>query len=367
MTSSIKAGIIGCGAISQAYFNGCKLFRAIDLVACADLNPDAARAKAEQNNVRAMSVDELLADPDIQIVINLTVPQAHAKVSMQILQAGKHVHLEKPLAMSVEEGAAVLKLANERNLRVSCAPDTFLGSGQQTSRKLIDDGYIGKPLSGTAMMLGPGVENWHQSAEFYYKKGGGPMFDMGPYYINALVNLLGPVQAVTGICTKGYAQRTITTAVNFGKVIDVDVPTHYSGNLVFSSGAIITMMQSFDVRRHKHSSIEIYGTEGSLVVPDPNTFGGPVSLYRPGNEDWSQCALTHPYKDNSRGMGVADLAQAILEHRPHRCSAELALHAVEVMEAFEKSSESGCALVTIHHSCPRPAALSPRQLPSILS
>lgn len=367
MSSSIKVGIIGCGAVSQAYFNGCRLFKALDLVACADLNADAARAKAEQNSVRALTVDELLADPEIQIVINLTVPKAHASVSLAILNAGKHVHLEKPLATTVEEGRQVVERARQLNLRVSCAPDTFLGAGQQTCRMLVDSGYIGKPLCGTAIMMGPGVERWHPSAEFYYKPGAGPLLDMGPYYIHALVNLLGPVKAVTAHCGKGYEYRTISTEINFGKRIDVEVATHYSGTLIFADGTVVTLIHSFDVFRHGHSPIELYGTEGSLMIPDPNVFGGVIKLFRPGNDDWTNCPFTHPYKDNSRSIGVADLAQAILENRPHRCSAELALHALEVMEAFGRSTAANCSLVPIHNTCARPEPLSGRQLPGVLS
>jgi predicted dehydrogenase len=365
MNQKVKVGVIGCGAISQAYFNGCKQFRILEIKSCADVNMDAARAKAEQNQVQAVTVDELLADPEIQIVINLTIPQAHAKVSMLALNAGKHVHLEKPLAATFEEGAAVVKLAKEKGLRVGCAPDTFLGAGQQTSRKLLDDGYIGRPLAGTAFMLSRGTEHWHQNSEFYYKKGAGPMLDMGPYYLHSLINLLGPVQAVSAVCSRGFETRTITTEVNFGKVIEVEVPTHYSGTLIFANGTVITMCTSFDVFRHGHTPIEIYGSEGSMQVPDPNTFGGPVKVFRTGSENWHECVLTHRYKDNTRGIGVADMAHAIISDRPHRCDASLALHALEVMFAFEESWQKK-QVVEITTTCERPAPFPTLTLPGLL-
>jgi len=340
--SPINVGIIGCGNISSAYANGCKMFRALNLKACADINEEAVRAKAEEFQIAGSSVSELLADPDIDLVINLTAPKFHAKVSLDILRAGKHVYSEKPLAIDLQEGKAVLDLAAEKSLRVGCAPDTFLGAGLQTSRKLIDDGWIGRPVAATAFMLASGPESWHPNPAFFYEKGAGPMLDMGPYYITALVHLLGPVQAVCAVTSMTRSERLATCKEQFGEMLPVEIPTHYSGSLLFENGSVVTMVISFDVMGHTHKPIEIYGSEGSLGVPDPNTFGGPVSILRSGNDGWKDMPLAFGYRENSRGIGVADMAHAIRSGRPHRCDASLALHALEVMQAFAESHSGRC-------------------------
>jgi predicted dehydrogenase len=358
MSAKTRVGIIGCGNISQAYFTGLKMFNFLEVVACADLNAEAAEAKAKENAVKALSVDELLASPEVDIVVNLTVPKAHAEISVRALEAGKHVHSEKPLAISVADGERIVAVAKRLKLRAGCAPDTFLGAGLQTCRKAIDDGWIGRPVAGTAFMLGHGPEAWHPNPFFFYDKGGGPMLDMGPYYVTALINLLGPVKSVQAIATKSFEERLATCKEHFGEKIPVKVPTHNTGNIVFDSGAVVTTVISFDIWKHNHQSpIELYGSQGTMLVPDPNTFGGPVKIFRPGNETWSECPLTHAHAKNSRGMAVADMALAIREGRPHRCSAELALHALEVMFAFEESSKSGQA-VAIKNRCEQPQALA---------
>lgn len=353
----MKVGIIGCGNISQAYFDGSRIFNMLEIVACADVNPAAAKAKAEQNKVRAMTVDELMADREIGLVINLTIPQAHAEVTLRALEAGKHVHGEKPLAVTREEGQAIIRKAREKGLRVGSAPDTFLGGGLQTCRKLIDEGALGRPVAGTAFMMGHGPEGWHPNPAFFYRKGAGPMFDMGPYYVTALVHLLGPVRRVTALTKASFSERVAGCAELKGIKITVEVPTHYSGTLEFHNGTVITMVMSFDVWEHGHSPIEIYGSEGSLKVPDPNTFDGPVSLHQAGKPGWKECSLTHGYKDNMRSIGAADLIEAIREDRPHRCSLELAYHALDVMHSFEESSLAGRA-VELASTCAQPAALS---------
>src|SRR3989339_677998 len=229
----LKVGILGCGNISQAYFNAAKKFRILEVVSCSDINMEAAAAKAEQNNVASVTVDEMLADPEIQIVFNLTIPAVHAKVSMKILEAGKHVHCEKPLAVTLEDGKKVIDLAKKKGLRVGCAPDTFMGAGLQTCRKIINDNWLGKIVSGTAFMMGHGPEAWHPNPAFFYQAGGGPMFDMGPYYVTALIHLLGPVKRVSAMTTKAFAERTATSEAHFGKKLPVEIPTHYSGSLEF--------------------------------------------------------------------------------------------------------------------------------------
>jgi predicted dehydrogenase len=357
----MRVGILGCGNISQAYFNGCKLFRSLEVVACADINMEAARAKATENSVQASSVDALLAADDIDIVINLTIPAVHAEISLKILESGKNVYSEKPFAIELEDSAKILSLAERKGLRAGCAPDTFLGAGLQTCRKLIDDNWIGRPVAGTAFMLSGGPESWHPNPQFFYQYGGGPMLDMGPYYITALVHLLGPVASVTAVTAKARDVRMATGEKTFGQQLPVEVPTHNSGTVVFANGAVVTVVVSFDVRRHTHSPIEIYGLGGSLGVPDPNTFGGPVSVYRPGNETWQPAAFSHAYPTNSRGIGVADMACAILGNRPHRCSGELAHHVLEVMHAFHTSSQQGTR-IDLTSTCTRPAAF-PLDLP----
>lgn len=352
----MNIGIIGCGNIFGAYARGCRMFRALDLKACADINPDVAAAKAKDFELEATGIAELLADPSIDLVINLTVPKVHAKVSMDILQAGKHVYSEKTLALDVPEGTSLLDFAAKKGLRVGCAPDTFLGAGLQTARKFIDDGWIGRPLSATAFFLASGPESWHPNPSFFYEKGAGPMLDIGPYYITALVHLLGPVEAVCAMTSTPRPERMATCKEQFGKILPVEVPTHYSGSLLFANGAVITMAVSFDViadTRFK-SPIEIYGSEGSLGAPDPNTFNGPVSLSRAGSKEWKEMPLAFNYPENSRGIGVADMVQAIRSGRPHRCDGSLALHVLEVLKAFEKSS-SDRSWIQIRNSCAKPA------------
>lgn len=361
MSSPAKVGIIGCGNICDQYFKWCATFADIEIVACADLMPERAAAKAMQYGVRALGVDELLRDPDISIVINLTIPQAHAEVDIAALEAGKHVHSEKPFALNVADGRRILAAAGQRGLRVGCAPDTFLGGGLQTSRKLIEDGWIGRPVAATAFMAGHGHERWHPDPAFYYKAGGGPMLDMGPYYITALIHLLGPVTRVTGSSKITFPQRTITSKPKYGELIDVEVTTHLAGVLDFADGMLATVVMSFDVWAHNLPRIEIYGSEGSMVVPDPNRFSGPVLLRRVGAEEWSEIPLSYS-ADVGRGIGVADMANAIRDERPHRASGELALHALEVMLAVDEASASG-RHVAIESSIARPQLLPLGLLP----
>ncbi len=353
----MKVGIIGCGNISQAYFNASKTFRMIEVVACADINMEVAKAKATENNVEALTVDKLLARKDIEAVINLTIPAVHAEIDMKILNAGKHVHSEKPLGVDLAEGQKVLDLAKKKKLRVGCAPDTFLGAGGQTCRKVIEDGWIGRPVSGTAFMLAGGPEAWHPNPGFFYQKGGGPMLDMGPYYITALVNLLGPVKKVCAMTSRAWEKRFAGCKEHFGEMLPVSVSTHNAGVLEFESGAIITVTVSFDVKGgHGHSHpIEIYGTEGSLAVPDPNTFGGPVKIKRAG-QDWKEIPLTHSYDKNMRSIGLADLVCGVAGKRDHRCNGDMALHVLEVMLAFDEASKSG-KHYTVKTKCKQPAPL----------
>jgi predicted dehydrogenase len=356
MAGETRIGIIGCGNISGIYLTNCRKLPGVALVACADLDMVRAQAKAAEHGIRAATVDELLADPDVDLVINLTIPAVHAEVSMSALAAGKHVYTEKPLATRRVDGAATLALAREKGLRVGSAPDTFLGGGLQTSRKLIDDGVIGEPVAAVAFMTGHGPEGWHPDPEFFYKPGAGPMFDMGPYYLTALIGLLGPIARVTGSTRISFPERTIGSGPKQGQKIAVETPTHVAGVLDFAGGAVATLITSFDVWAANLPRIEIYGSEGSLSVPDPNTFGGPVRIRLAKDKEWREVPLTHGHTENSRGLGVADMAAAIREGRPHRASGELAYHVLDVMAAFEEASTSG-RHVAITSGPPRVQAL----------
>jgi predicted dehydrogenase len=366
VADKVKVGLIGCGNISPQYVKGTRSFQVLDLVACADLDVDLAKSRSSEFEVlKGCSVDDLLADPDIEIVINLTVPKVHALVNEQILESGKHAHTEKPFAVEKEDGKKVLDLAAEKGLRTGGAPDTFLGGGIQTCRKLIDDGWIGEPVAATAFMAGHGPEGWHPSPDFFYKVGGGPMFDMGPYYLTALVALLGPVQRVTGSARISFDQRVISNPEKrTGDKIDVEIPTHISGVMDFASGAVGTIVTSFDVWSHNLPRIEIYGSEGSISVPDPNTFRGPVLVRRAGQDSWLDMPLTHS-AEVGRGIGVADMAYGIRSGRSHRSSGEMAYHVLELMHAFHEASDSG-AHVDIQSQVDRPTALPTGLLPGTL-
>jgi predicted dehydrogenase len=341
MASATRVGVIGCGVISGIYLTNCRKLPGLEIVACADLDMDRARGKAAEHGIRAATVDELLAAPDIDLVINLTIPAAHAEVSQRALMAGKHVYTEKPLATRRADGAATLALAREKGLRVGSAPDTFLGGGLQTCRKLIDDGAIGEPVAAVAFMTGHGPEAWHPDPEFFYKPGAGPMFDIGPYYLTALVSLIGPIVRVTGSTRSSFPERTIGSGARQGQKIAVETPTHVAGLLDFVGGVVATIITSFDVWAANLPHIEIYGSEGSLSVPDPNTFDGPVRIRLAGDSAWRDVPLTHGYTENSRGLGVADMADAIRAGRPQRASGELAYHVLDVMAAFEEASSIG--------------------------
>ncbi len=352
----VGIGIIGCGNISEAYLKAAAHFPILDIRGLADIRPEAAQARANQFGLEARSIDDLLADASVEIVVNLTIPAAHVEVGLRAITAGKHVHSEKPLGTTSAQARTLLEEARRRGLRVGCAPDTFLGGSHQTCRKLVDEGAIGRPVAGSAFFMCPGHERWHPSPAFYYAEGGGPMLDMGPYYITALVNLIGPVARVMGTATRARAERIITSEPLKGTPIKVDVATHVAGIMEFVSGATVSIAMSFDVPKHRHSPIELYGTEASLIVPDPNRFGGTIEVAQPG-QDWSERPTEHLYADgNYRIIGVADLAHALRSGRPHRASGDLAFHVLEVMEAFQISSDRG-AHVTIESRPERPAML----------
>jgi predicted dehydrogenase len=326
----VGIGIIGCGTISEAYLQAASHFPILEIMGLADIRSEAADARASKFGLKAVSVDELLRDPSVEIIVNLTIPAAHVEVGLKALSSGKHVHSEKPLGTRTEEALKLVRFAKERGLRVGCAPDTFLGGSHQTCRKLIDEGAIGRPVAGSAFFMCPGHERWHPSPAFYYGPGGGPMLDMGPYYITALVNLIGAVARVSGSATRIRPERTITSEPLKGTRIPVEVATHVAGTLEFVCGATVSIAMSFDVPRHRHAPIELYGTDASLIVPDPNRFGGAIELAKAG-QDWVEQPIEHLYADgNYRVIGIADLAHAIRTGRPHRASGDLALHVLVV-------------------------------------
>ncbi len=342
----ISIGIIGCGNISRAYVNGLSIFPFIEIKACASLHMATAEKLSKECDIpNAWSVEKLLYDPEIKVVVNLTPPQSHTSVNLQILKAGKHLYTEKPFALTRKDAAKVLNLAKTKGLKISCAPDTFMGGGQQTARKLIDDGNIGFPTAAVAFMCCAGHERWHPNPEFYYKSGGGPLLDMGPYYITSLVNLLGPVDKVCSMSKITFPERIIGNGKKKGNKISVETDTHISSQILFESGVIATLIMSFDVQSCNLPMIEIYGTKGTLIVPDPNIFKGPVKLRLIGKREknvdpWNLIPIDSPYIDNVRGIGTAELIYSIENARPNRGSGELGYHVLDVMLSIIESAHT---------------------------
>ncbi len=352
-----KIGVIGCGNICGIYFKNIERFENLEVKACADLLADVAETKAGEFKCAALSVDELLADPAIEIVLNLTIPTAHFEVAMRAVEAGKHIYSEKPIALSLDEARQLNEAARRKGLRVGNAPDTFLGGSHQTCRKLIDDGWIGEPVSAEAFMLSHGMEHWHPNPEFFYKKGGGPLLDMGPYYITALVNMMGPVRRVTASARISFAERRIASAPRYGQMISVETPTHVSGIMEFANGAIGTMITSFDSWANQLPRIEVHGTRGSLQAPTPNGFGGPIKINIHGVTDgWKEMPFCYGFQENSRGVGLSDMANAIRTKRPHRTNGELATHVLDVMLSLLQAAEEGRHL-DLQTTCQQPALL----------
>jgi predicted dehydrogenase len=375
--AKLGVGIIGCGNISASYFSLSPLFRGIEVKACADINMDAAKARAKEFGVRAETVDELLKDDEVDIVVNLTIPAVHHAVSQQILDAGKHVYSEKPFVLSLSEGQDLKKRAAKKNLRIGSAPDTFLGGAHQLARNLIDSGKLGKITSGTAFVMNRGMEHWHPNPDFFFKPGAGPVLDLGPYYITNLIQLIGPVKRLVAISSTPAKERTISSKPRAGEKIPVETPTTAHALLEFENGAVITVNSSWDVWLHTHQPMELYGEQGSIYVPDPNFFGGEVAFSKGGGlvkklPKWDH-PLGVPNQKHANGMlanyrtaGLADMAIAIGEGRPHRCSMELALHAVEVMTSILKSGETG-KFMEMTTTCERPAALGPKEARALLA
>ncbi|WP_214401632.1 Gfo/Idh/MocA family protein [Pseudonocardia lacus] len=360
MGGALRVGIVGAGFISGQYSTSLSRLPQLRVTAVCDVDGERAAALAARHpGARALALPQLLDADDVDLVLLLTLPASHADLALAAIAAGKHVYVEKPLALTVAEGREVVKAAAAAGLRVGCAPDTVLGTGIQTARAAVDAGRIGTPHSATAFMTTPGHERWHPAPDFYYQPGGGPLLDMGPYYLSALVHLLGPVVRVTGASTRPSATRTIGTGPRAGESVDVEVDSTIAGILQHASGALSTMVMSFDVWAAELPRIEVHGTGGSLSVPDPNNFAGPVALHSASapQDGWVDIGTTAGLRDSGRGYGVADLALALADGRPHRAGDELGLHVLDVMESVQRAAgERTWVELTTTSARPEPVA-----------
>lgn len=371
-------GIIGCGNISAAYLRLAPLFKGLEVRAVADINMDSAKARAAEFNTRAQSVDDLLANPEVDVVINLTIPEAHFPITKRVLQAGKHAYSEKPFVLTLDQGVELRELAKSKGLAVGSAPDTFLGGAHQQARALIDDGKIGTITAGGAAVLNHGMEHWHPNPDFFFLPGAGPMLDLGPYYVTNLIHLIGPVRRVGALTSSAQSERTISNGPRNGETVPVKTPTNIHALLEFHNGATVTLSTSWDVWHHKRNHFELYGTEGTLYVPDPNFFGGSLEIagrdgtlteVAPWDHPFGRPNQEHPQRGplaNYRTAGLADMVASLREGRDARCSLDRALHAVEVMQACLTSGETG-QFVTLTTTCTQPAPLPPAAAAALLA
>jgi predicted dehydrogenase len=346
-TAPMRVGVVGVGVISEQYFASFERLPGLALEAVADLDRARAASVASRLGVRALTVDELLADDRVDVVLNLTIPAAHAEIALRAIAAGKHVYGEKPLALTVADGTAVLEAARDAGVRVGSAPDTVLGTGVQTAAQLVASGAVGDPVGAAVSWTAPGHEAWHPAPDFYYRPGGGPLFDMGPYYLTTLVHLLGPVVSVSGLVSRSGRRRTIGTGPRAGEQLEVDVDTHASALLRHASGASSTVTVSFEVWGSRAPVTEFFGTLGTIAVPDANMFGDPVELLTADDRTWRRVEPTAGYADAGRGYGLADLARAVASGEPHRASGDVALHVLEITEAVAASSASGSVVTLV--------------------
>jgi predicted dehydrogenase len=337
VSGPLRAGVVGCGLIAHRYVKAAPAFPSWRPVACADLDEDCAEAFAAEHGLRVVPVDELVGDPEVDLVLNLTPPNAHAPVLHAALAAGNHAYTEKPLAATAHEARALVAEAERRGLRLGCAPDTFLGSAYETGRRLIEQGAIGRPLGAAATMLVGGPDSWHPNAEMFYRAGGGPLLDIAPYYLTAVVSLLGPIAAVAAFVETPTPSRTLGAGPRAGRAIAVEVPTHAAAVLRLTGGGLVTVTVSFEAGGQYLSGLIVHGSEGSLVLPDANAFGGDVTLRRGRTEE--TVLYESRGAQETRGLGIEELAGALRTGRPHRASAELALHVLEAAEAAVRSAE----------------------------
>ena len=372
----MNVGIIGCGNISPTYFNSHKLFKNFKVIACSDINKEIAKKSASEFNVTFQSVNDLLANSDIDIILNLTIPSAHKEVIIKTLESGKHSFSEKPLAMNFEEGKEIYNLAKEKKLYVGCAPDTFLGAAGQKAREIIDNKKIGNIVLGTFNLMSHGMEHWHPNPDFFFKPGAGPIFDVGVYYITQLVNLLGPVESILSVNSTASEERTITSEPRNGEKIKVETPTTLLGVLTFVNKAKVQLFASWDVWKHQHTTIELYGLDGSMIIPDPNNFGGQLKISNKDSDwkiiDTKNMLLGIPNKEdgdsivaNYRGIGLADMVNSIRRRKKARCSIDLTLHVLEIMEGILVSSEKSLIYKTTT-SCEKPRHLGEEEIKSLI-
>ena len=356
MGGPLKIGVVGAGKISGQYSATIARLPELAITAVADLDAGRAAALADQHpGAQAVALPDLYAG-DVDVVLNLTTPGGHATVALAALAAGKHVYGEKPLAATSPDGRAIVDAAIDTGLRAACAPDTVLGTGVQTARAALESGAIGTAHAATAFMTAAGHERWHPDPEFYYQPGGGPLLDMGPYYLTALVHLLGPVRRVTGMSSRPRAERTVATGPKAGTSFPVAVDSHLTGILEHESGALTTLLMSFDVWAARLPRIEVYGSAGSLALPDPNYFDGDVGLFTAAAGEWSVLEPTAGYAEAGRGVGLLDLHDSLAEGRPHRAAADVALHLLDVMESMQTAADTG-ATIEISTTCEVPAAV----------
>ena len=384
MHKIFKVGLIGCGHIAETYFRAHKYFNNFKIVKCADINKKAAEKCAKTYKINFASVNELLKDKNIEVILNLTIPTAHFAVAKKSLLSGKHVYSEKPLAVSFKDGLELVKIARRKKLFIGNAPDTFLGGGNQKARQLLDKKIIGKIKFGTAIFAFPGIQSYHPNPEpWFKKKGGGPVIDMGPYYLTALVNLLGPAKFVTSTCNNNTKKRIIGIGPKKGKRIKVECPTTYFSTIRFQNGTIIRLTLSFDVISHLRNHIELYGEKGSIIVPDPNMFGGSVLLSRKLGSKWknyktnkmvlgkinirtqSSRANESPTNANYRGVGLAEMIYSIRKKKQHRCNGNLSLHVLNIIEGIHKSAKNGKKYF-FKTSCERPKYFTNKDINSII-
>ncbi len=354
---SSRVAIVGTGVIAPAYVATLQELGSVEIAAVVDGVAERASDFAAAHDTVARTFDEVLADPSIDAIVNLTPPLAHAAVTTAALDAGKATFSEKPLGVDFGEGQKLVALAQHNSVRLGCAPDTFLGTGLQTCRAAIDRGDIGTPIGANAFMLGFGPEWWHPNPEIFYQRGAGPMLDMGPYYLTALIQMLGPAVAVCASARIPRVQRPVWSKPRRGEMLDVEVPTHVASVIDFECGATATLVTSFDVAASRYRNIEIYGTEATLALPDPNTFGGPVHIRGVRDKEWCDVELRPTQIPQQRGIGLADMLSAQRNDRPHRANAELALHVLEIMTKAIESSDQGMRL-DIATTCARSEPLN---------
>ncbi len=384
MHNVFKVGLIGCGHIAETYFRAHKYFNNFKIIKCADINNIAAKRCAKTYKIKSVSVNELLKDKEVQIILNLTIPNAHYLIAKKSLLNGKHVYSEKPLAVNYKDGKELIKIAKRKNLFIGNAPDTFLGGGNQKARELLDQNIIGNVKFGTAVFAFPGIQSYHPNPEpWFAKKGGGPVIDMGPYYLTALVNLLGPVKEVSSISSKGVEKRIIGIGLKKGKKFKVKCPTTYFSNIKFQNGTMIRLTLSFDVISHLRNHIELYGDNGSMIVPDPNMFGGSVLISKKLGSTWkhyktnkmslgkinirtqSSRANESPTNANYRGVGLAEMIYSIQKKKKHRCNGDLSLHVLNIISAIHVSAQKN-KKQKISIKCDRPKPFTNKEINSIL-